>query len=104
QKINCFCFTEQSLKPGETRDMTVVFYIDPAMAKDPDGVDLNTITLSYTFYAQREPYRPVADSTPSGQGKSYSPGQRWPPRTPSRTTTTTSSIRAPGRRSARYRP
>src|SRR6476620_9150695 len=71
QKINCFCFTEQSLKSGETRDMAVVFYIDPAMAKDPDGADLNTITLSYTFYAQREPYRPVADSTPSGQGKIY---------------------------------
>jgi len=71
QKINCFCFTEQSLKSGETRDMAVVFYIDPAMAKDPDGADLKTITLSYTFYAQREPYRPVADSTPSGQGKIY---------------------------------
>ena len=39
QKINCFCFTEQSLKAGETRDMAVVFYVDPAMAKDPDGDD-----------------------------------------------------------------
>jgi cytochrome c oxidase assembly protein subunit 11 len=71
QKINCFCFTEQSLKSGETRDMAVVFYIDPAMAKDPDGVDLNTITLSYTFYPQREPSRPVADSALPGQGKIY---------------------------------
>jgi cytochrome c oxidase assembly protein subunit 11 len=71
QKINCFCFTEQSLKSGETRDMAVVFYVDPALAKDPDGADLNTITLSYTFYQQREPYRPVADSTPAGQGKIY---------------------------------
>jgi cytochrome c oxidase assembly protein subunit 11 len=71
QKINCFCFTEQSLKPGETRDMAVVFYVDPAMAEDPDGADLNTITLSYTFYPQREPYRPVADGTPQGQGKIY---------------------------------
>jgi cytochrome c oxidase assembly protein subunit 11 len=71
QKINCFCFTEQSLKSGETRDMAVVFYIDPAMAKDPDGVDLNSITLSYTFYPQREPSRPVADSALPGQGKIY---------------------------------
>jgi cytochrome c oxidase assembly protein subunit 11 len=71
QKINCFCFTEQSLKSGETRDMAVVFYVDPALAKDSDGADLNTITLSYTFYLQREPYRPVADSTPPGQGKIY---------------------------------
>jgi cytochrome c oxidase assembly protein subunit 11 len=65
QKINCFCFTEQTLKPGEKRDMAVVFYIDPAIAKDADGADLNTITLSYTFYPQREPRRPVADNTPA---------------------------------------
>jgi cytochrome c oxidase assembly protein subunit 11 len=63
QKINCFCFTEQSLKAGETRDMPVVFYVDPSMAKDPDGNEINTITLSYTFYQQREPSRPVADGT-----------------------------------------
>jgi len=61
QKINCFCFTEQTLKAGETRDMPVVFYVDPSMAKDPDGKEINTITLSYTFYRQREPSRPVAD-------------------------------------------
>jgi cytochrome c oxidase assembly protein subunit 11 len=69
QKINCFCFTEQSLKAGETRDMAVVFYVDPSMAKDPDGREINTITLSYTFYRQREPSRPVADGTPSAQSK-----------------------------------
>jgi cytochrome c oxidase assembly protein subunit 11 len=67
QKINCFCFTEQTLKPGEKRDMAVVFYVDPAMAKDADGATTNTITLSYTFYPQREPSRPVADSVPAGR-------------------------------------
>jgi len=69
QKINCFCFTEQSLKAGETRDMAVVFYVDPSMATDPDGADVNTITLSYTFYPQREPTRPLADSALPGQSK-----------------------------------
>jgi cytochrome c oxidase assembly protein subunit 11 len=67
QKINCFCFSDQRLKAGEKRDMTVVFYVDPAMARDADGADVNTITLSYTFYAQREPQQPVADNTPAAR-------------------------------------
>ena len=67
QKINCFCFTEQSLKAGEKRDMAVVFYVDPSMATDPDGTEINTITLSYTFFQQREPSRPVADGSPAGK-------------------------------------
>jgi cytochrome c oxidase assembly protein subunit 11 len=61
-KINCFCFTEQRMAPGEKREMTVVFYVDPSLAKDSELDDLNTITLSYSFYAVREPARPVADS------------------------------------------
>jgi cytochrome c oxidase assembly protein subunit 11 len=63
QKINCFCFTEQRLAAGEKREMPVVFYVDPLLAKDPDGADTNSITLSYTFYPQREPSRPLADNS-----------------------------------------
>lgn len=55
QKINCFCFTDQTLSPGETRDMPVAFYIDPELAKEAENDGLNTITLSYTFYPVREP-------------------------------------------------
>jgi cytochrome c oxidase assembly protein subunit 11 len=54
-KINCFCFTQQSLAGGESRDMAVVFYVDPDMSKDSDQDDLNTITLSYTFYPVSKP-------------------------------------------------
>jgi cytochrome c oxidase assembly protein subunit 11 len=67
QKINCFCFTEQRLKPGESRDMPVVFYVDPALTRDSDQDQLDTITLSYSFYPVRQPAHPVADgaSAPS---------------------------------------
>jgi len=61
-KINCFCFTEQHLKAGERREMAVVFYVDPALANDPDQADLNTITLSYTFYPAPEPQQGVANN------------------------------------------
>ena len=62
-KINCFCFTQQTMKPGETREMTVVFYVDPAIVKDHEQDDLNTITLSYTFYRLPEQAAPLAQAT-----------------------------------------
>ena len=49
-KIQCFCFTQQTLKPGETARMPVIFFVDPKILADPDANDVQTITLSYTFY------------------------------------------------------
>lgn len=52
-KIQCFCFTSQTLKPGETVRMPVIYYVDPAMLKDKDARNFNEITLSYTFYRDK---------------------------------------------------
>lgn len=59
-KIQCFCFSEQLLEPGQTVDMPVTFFVDPAMADDPDTQDVSVITLSYTFYPAGEERQPDA--------------------------------------------
>lgn len=49
-KVECFCFTDTELKPGETMDMPVVFYVDPDILDQPELKNVETITLSYTFF------------------------------------------------------
>lgn len=67
-KLQCFCFTEQTMQPGEEREQAVVFYVDPDLVKDRDIHDLESITLSYTYFLSRNG-EPVAKA-PESRGKS----------------------------------
>ncbi|MDQ0559490.1 cytochrome c oxidase assembly protein subunit 11 [Rhizobium mesoamericanum] len=60
-KVQCFCFNETVLKPGEKLEMPVVFYIDPDITKAVESKDIHTVTLSYTFYPKEGP-KPLASN------------------------------------------
>lgn len=64
-KVECFCFTDTTLKPGETLDMPVVFYVDPDIADVPELNNMTTITLSYTFFPI-DVAKPVAAAPEAG--------------------------------------
>ena len=66
-KLQCFCFTEQRLAPGESRDMGVVFFVDPDILHDRETKDVHTITLSYTMF------RKAGTGTPSAAADPRSP-------------------------------
>lgn len=62
-KIQCFCFTEQTLAPGQEVTMPVLYYVDPAMLDDPNMQGVEQITLSYTFHRAKDPVNPALART-----------------------------------------
>ena len=68
-KIQCFCFSLQTLKAGEQAEMPVTFYIDPAIAAEPGAGNIRDITLSYTFFEAPTPAVPSAADGGSSNGK-----------------------------------
>jgi len=69
-KLECFCFTEQTLGPGESMDMPVVFFIDPLMDEERRIDDVRSVTLSYTFFeASDSQARNLAERTPAVTGR-----------------------------------
>ncbi|WP_136660368.1 cytochrome c oxidase assembly protein [Nitratireductor sp. XY-223] len=68
-KVECFCFTETELAPGESLDMPVVFFVDPAIVEAPETRNINAITLSYTFFPL-DGEKPVAEAAgPDGRDR-----------------------------------
>ena len=65
-KVQCFCFTEQTLKPGEEVRMPVLYYVDPAILDDENARDVESITLSYTFHPTADEAANALDRTGSG--------------------------------------
>ena len=68
-KVQCFCFTEQRLEPGQSIEMAVSFFVDPAFVTDEETKNLSELTLSYAFYPLAEPKKKEGQAAAASSGK-----------------------------------
>jgi cytochrome c oxidase assembly protein subunit 11 len=66
-KLECFCFTDRVIAPGQEADLPVVFFVDPEIVSNPDTADINTLTLSYTFFRSTSPEAQALREAAEGQ-------------------------------------
>lgn len=66
-KLECFCFTDRVIAPGQETDLPVVFFVDPEIVSDPDTADITTLTLSYTFFRSTSPEAQALLESSEGQ-------------------------------------
>lgn len=74
QKLDCFCFTEQTLQPGQTVEFPMTYFVDPQLARDPETRNMREITLSYTFYPVEKPAAQPRVSTTAPLGETTAKG------------------------------